>query len=118
MHFRKQIAYVKENNHSNAFSFSLSNNVESNPLVLHHSRSLDTSLRLRWNESVSGSQVVGEVDINEIEVEKNLRPSIPVRAFFFSTRSYHSLHFLAVGLVCPLRAAALTFFSFKKHILK
>ncbi|KAK4769131.1 hypothetical protein SAY86_027281 [Trapa natans] len=47
------------------------------------SSSLNPAHTLEWNEPVSSSEVVGEVDINEIE--KDSRPSIPVRAFFFST---------------------------------
>ncbi|XP_030462264.2 protein RETARDED ROOT GROWTH-LIKE-like [Syzygium oleosum] len=41
---------------------------------------------LEWNEPVSCSEVVGEVESGEVGVvEEDAKPAIPVRAYFFST---------------------------------
>ncbi|XP_030548857.1 protein RETARDED ROOT GROWTH-LIKE [Rhodamnia argentea] len=48
--------------------------------------SVNSAHTLEWNEPVSCSEVVGEIESEEIGVvEEDAKPSIPVRAYFFST---------------------------------
>lgn len=84
--------------HRKSFGSFLARCINSSPLNSAHT--------LEWNEPVS-SEVVGEADVAEIEVEEDSRPSIPVRAYFFSTRSCLCLRFLPVGLVCRLLVAGI-----------
>lgn len=64
------------------------------------SSSLSSAHTLEWNEPVSCSEVVGEADAGLIDVEEDSKPSIPVRAYFFSTRSFF-FNFFSVDPVDP-----------------
>lgn len=62
-----------------------------NVLVVRCVSSVPHADTLEWNEPVSCSEVG---DGHKATVDENAKPSIPVRAYFFSTRFVFSFYFL------------------------
>lgn len=79
------------------------------------SSSLNSAHTLEWNEPVSCSEVVGDVDVSGVDAEEDPRPSIPVRAYIFSTRSVLGFRFLSVDPAGLLRSQE--FLTFLNRLL-